>query len=203
MLVTPDLIEQAAITCLHENHRRHLAALERQLALPVRAIEPLSTIDLLADDDQRLQQDMIPALLLTAGDLRDTGLVLRDDGRESLDMTWSLELHVFAIGGGRDPRSDAMRRCRWYWMTAVECLLTRLPGTERVAHLELTAARHETVGDSPFLAHAEVTIDVTADDCLTTSGGPLIVEDPADQYVAPTPGQAANDLLVDVTRNTP
>lgn len=212
MLVTPDLVEQAAINVLHEHHKRHLAALERQRGLAAESIETLATIGLLAGaEDPGFRYEELPAVfvgcLQLAGEPVGRGL----GDATTFDMTWRLEVHVVALGGGEEPQVDAMQRARFYAATVLECLAKRLPrsvvphtGGERLIgavtplSLQFEAAADP---DGGHLAHGEANLDVEVPHALTTVGGPLEIEDPDDPYVVPAGPFIVTDPQVDVAHD--
>jgi hypothetical protein len=204
LLVCPDEIEQAAITLLGDHHSRHLAALERQRGLDPRTIERFATIDLFREG-QQFSQDILPAVLVGAFSLAEAPDDRNEpDGSSTWDMFWRVELHVVTLGGGRDPRADAMQRCHWMTLTALECLLRRLPGyatsvpVGAVRPIDV-AFEADTTPAGGHLAHSEASLSVQIPSAITGLGGPLLFEDP-DPYVQPI-GVQVQSAEVSVTRD--
>jgi hypothetical protein len=201
-LVTPDEVEQAAIDLLAVNHSRHLAAFERQRGLAPRTIGRFETIDLFREG-QQFSQDVLPAVFVGAFSLAESPADRKQqDGSWTWDTFWRLELHVVTLGGGRDPRADSMQRCRWMTMTALECLLRRLPGYATTipvgaVHPIDVVFEADTSSAGGDLAHGEAALSVQVPSAITGLGGPLVIED-ADPYVAPH-GVRIEQAPVDVT----
>lgn len=203
-LFTPDELEQAAITLLGDHHARHLAALERQTGRPTQSIERLKTIDLLSEDGDWRGFDELPALFVGCNQLAEAPVSGNYGSATVFHTTWELELQVLVMGGGRDVRSDAMRRARWLTLTAVECLCRRLPYLDTLSRtvqtVDPTAIRFgsATAEDAPQLMRGEALLSVVVNDAITGKGGPLLLEDPDDAYVPPTI-VTAQDVDVTVT----
>lgn len=201
-LFTPDELEQACIEILGAHHPRHLAALERQTGRPARSIERLKTIDLLADDGDWRSLDELPCLLLACNQLAEAPQSGYAGAATVFHTAWELELQVLVMGGGRDVRADAMRRARWYTLTAIECLSRRLPYfdslSQTVQTVDPTSIRFGTAtgDDGPQLLRGEALLTVVVNDAITGKGGPLLLEFD-DQYVPPTQVQVL-DASADV-----
>ena len=198
-MITPDLIEQQALELLGAHHTRYLAALERDRGLEPRSVEPLQTITVLDGDDQRLAIDSLPCLLLSLRGIRETSRELDHDG-QALDVTWRMEIHVVAQGGGNNPRADGMLRARWLTCAAVECLLDRLPGAGPVGTVDLQSMEFEQNADDPGLTHSETQLDVLVRGAFSTGGAIGLEPESLDPYAPPSGPATATDLSLDITR---
>lgn len=221
-LVTPDQIEQACIELLGgtfdaDGNRvtwgrlvEHLAALERELGLQPQTIERPATVDLLADDERHLARDELPAILLSVEELNEPPTRELDGRRETLKLTWRMEIEVLDQGASR---ADAKQRVRWLAMTVVECLYQRLQRrAQPLESLDLDSLRFEIHGKSPALGRATINFVLVVPDSITLRGGLPVDADetppagepggpPATPYDEPAPWPAGpHDLVVDVGR---
>lgn len=122
MLVTPDMVWKPAVHVLRRRHTEHLGRLERQLGHPGH-IEPVKAIDVLALDGERLKTDVSPCILVTAA-----GTVTEPRRKaETVELDWMLAMEITVAG--RD-RMDTVTKLGWYTMTAIECLLQRVPRSQ-------------------------------------------------------------------------
>lgn len=192
MTVTPDIIEQQALTALRDHHTERLAQLERDRGLPARTIEAFRTIDLLAGEGFRLRDDKPPAALLGVFGTTDQPNREKD---ATLTFNWTLAVQITVIGVNR---ADTMKRRGWYALTACECLLMHLPRlaspVDAVALNDLgftngTADiqdRQRTIGEAQLLfdVHTRATLAVQPPYDATlppgSPGGP-----PIDPYAPP------------------
>jgi hypothetical protein len=120
-VITPDVIEDQALSALADHHAEHLAKLERDLGLPARTIEPFRTVDLLAGDGVRLREDNPPAVLL--GIFGTSGRP-EPDKNGDLTFVWQLAAQVVTVG---QDRRDTIKRRGWYAMVVAQCMVWRLP----------------------------------------------------------------------------
>jgi hypothetical protein len=207
-LVTPDVIEDAAIDVLERLHIEHLAKFERDRGLAARTIEKLQTVDLLIGDGIRLREDKPPAALLG---VFGTDRAPERDKNHRLTFIWTLAVQVTVVGTNR---RDVIKRRSWYAMTVAECLLERLPRhADPIDTLELldvdftngrtTDARPRTVGEAQILLSVRIreSMDLTdlppSDTPLEpgTPGGP-----PAEPYTPPEPWPLASDVTSTVDK---
>lgn len=177
MIVTPDLIWQPAVDVLRRRHVEHLALYEKQRGFPAVSIPRVATVDVLAFEGARFKTDALPCILVgvfgtnappTRRPARGPASPYTLEASITLDFDWLLAMEVTVAG---QDRTDTTQRRDWYTMTAIECLLARLPrhaepvGALHVMDLDLTG------GDDPYgrpltLAQATVAFGVKVADTM-------------------------------------
>jgi len=206
-LVTPDLIETAAIHVLRTRHTEHLAAHERRRQLAPRTLEPLKRVGQLTDTGQLQSGDDLPAALLmvvgAAGEVEEN-----ESGGIDIPVTLALEVTV----AGRS-RGDARRRRDATGWTAAECLLQRLPRHPLLSTMSLVDFESLGIGDATrVLGRLRFLFRLMVPDMVSMQGLPHD-EDPdwpagtpggpppdGEPYEPPLPLPHASDLDADIDR---
>lgn len=165
-LVTPDEIEDLAITVLKDHHAEHLAKLERARGKPPETYERLVTVSHMAAEGLRISSDTLPAALV--GVLGDSGESVRNE-RDALDVPLQLGIQVSVLGQSR--RDTLRRRDATAW-TVIECLLQRLPRADTVATIRLTDWESLAEADTQrILGDYRIVFEVTVADMVAIVGG--------------------------------
>jgi hypothetical protein len=204
-LLTPDLIWQPAVDIVRRRHVEHLAKLEAERGLPARTIERVKTVDVLAFEGARFKTDVLPCILIGVFGLNEAP-TRRPSGQHELDWLMAMEVTV----AGTD-RADTTKRRDWYTMTAVECVLSRVPrhvdpiGALYLMDIDLSAGddpygRAHTLAQSQVLFGVKVadSVDLHAalpdDDPLNPGGAGGVAPDPYDvEPPWPVPVQSATE----------
>jgi hypothetical protein len=167
-IVTPDQIEDLAVTVLRDRHDEHLAKLERLRGLRPRTLLRLKNVALFSDPvgQRSPSEKVLPAVLLgTVGVGK-----LEQDEDDALNATLTMGLEVSVIGRNR---RDTLRRRDWTAFTVIECLLQRLPRNELVHAVELTD--YEPLVDADrtrYLAQARIVLEIEVVQMLSRRGLP-------------------------------